>query len=91
MLVRIGIAAQILGVCTKTLRRWETQGKLLPASRTTGGHRWYDTAVLTDHQESPRRPSQLDGMVLPTERVIGYVRVSAAKQKDDLARQRRQV
>ncbi|MHA1733836.1 MAG: MerR family DNA-binding transcriptional regulator, partial [Promethearchaeota archaeon] len=43
MLVRIGVAAAILGVCTRTLRRWEASGKLLPACRTAGGHRRYET------------------------------------------------
>ncbi|MHA1733876.1 MAG: MerR family DNA-binding transcriptional regulator, partial [Promethearchaeota archaeon] len=46
MLVRIGVAAAILGVCTRTLRRWEAAGKLLPACRTAGGHRRYETTAL---------------------------------------------
>ena len=34
----IGIAAQILGVCIKTVRRWEKKKKI-KCFRTIGGHR----------------------------------------------------
>ncbi|MHA1168435.1 MAG: MerR family DNA-binding transcriptional regulator [Candidatus Hodarchaeales archaeon] len=37
MFVRRGVAAKILGVCTKTLRRWETRGIIIP-HRTAGKH-----------------------------------------------------
>ncbi|MHA1145609.1 MAG: MerR family DNA-binding transcriptional regulator [Candidatus Helarchaeota archaeon] len=30
-----------MGVCTKTLRRWESSGRFLPTFRTAGGHRHY--------------------------------------------------
>jgi putative resolvase len=36
MLVRIGIAAQILGVSTKPLRRWDKAGTFVPFHRTHG-------------------------------------------------------
>ncbi|MBD3230574.1 MAG: MerR family transcriptional regulator [Candidatus Lokiarchaeota archaeon] len=32
--LRIGVAAAILGVCIKTLRRWDKSGILKPAFRT---------------------------------------------------------
>lgn len=38
-------AAALLGVHPDTLRRWETEGKIVP-ERTTGGHRRYDLAKL---------------------------------------------
>ena len=38
--IKIGEAAKILGVSIKTLRRWETSGKLAPI-RTPGGTRLY--------------------------------------------------
>ena len=41
MRVRIGIAAELKGVSSSTLRRWEKEGKLLPVERTMGGHRRY--------------------------------------------------
>ncbi|MHA1313552.1 MAG: MerR family DNA-binding transcriptional regulator, partial [Candidatus Helarchaeota archaeon] len=43
---RIGEAASFLGVCTKTLRRWESSGRFLPTFRTAGGHRRYSRDAL---------------------------------------------
>ncbi|MCH7640750.1 MerR family DNA-binding transcriptional regulator, partial [Patescibacteria group bacterium] len=40
-------AAEILGVSTKTLRRWEEKGILLP-QRTSGGHRRYTLSSISD-------------------------------------------
>ena len=40
-LVRIGRAAEILGVGVETLRRWESEGRL-HATRSTGGQRMVD-------------------------------------------------
>ena len=37
----IGETAKLLGVSVSTLRRWECEGKLLPAYRTVGSHRRY--------------------------------------------------
>ena len=36
--VRIGIVASMMGVCTKTIRRWDASGKIT-CTRTLGGHR----------------------------------------------------
>ncbi|MFX0064141.1 MAG: MerR family DNA-binding transcriptional regulator [Candidatus Hermodarchaeota archaeon] len=58
-MVRIGIAAKLLGVCVKTLPRWEASGKLLPTLRTLGGHRRYETADLMELREKILRPSPL--------------------------------
>jgi predicted site-specific integrase-resolvase len=44
-LVGIGEAAKALGVSITTLRRWDAQGKLVPA-HTAGKHRRYDLAKL---------------------------------------------
>jgi len=41
MMISIKEASKILGVSTKTLRRWEKEGKIKP-SRTLGNHRRYD-------------------------------------------------
>ena len=38
-------AARKLGVSTKTLRRWEAEGKIKP-SHTLGGHRRYPSTLL---------------------------------------------
>ena len=40
-MISIKEAGKILGVSTKTLRRWEKEGKIKP-SRTLGNHRRYD-------------------------------------------------
>lgn len=92
MLVRVGVAAKLLGVCVKTLHRWEASGKLLPAYRTLGGHRRYETSDLRSRfggHEARTSERVVPGVV--TERVVGYVRVSSSKQKDDLERQYHQV
>ena len=34
-------AADIIGVTTQTMARYEKEGKLIPAHRTAGGHRRY--------------------------------------------------
>lgn len=70
----IGEAAKIKGVTTKTLRRWEAEGKLIP-ERTANGHRRYDMA-------------QLLGIKSELSYTIGYCRVSSHDQKEDLMRQR---
>ena len=43
--VRIGDAADLLGVSSDTVRRWVDEG-VLPARRTAGGHRLVDAAAL---------------------------------------------
>ena len=44
-LISISIAAEMLGVCSKTLRDWDKQGTLCPI-RTPGGHRRYSIAKI---------------------------------------------
>jgi putative resolvase len=72
--ITIGEAAKIKGVSTKTLRRWEAEGKLIP-ERTANGHRRYDMA-------------QLLGIKSELSYTIGYCRVSSHDQKEDLIRQK---
>ncbi|WP_139193062.1 MerR family transcriptional regulator, partial [Anaerobacillus alkalilacustris] len=40
-------AANILGVSSSTLRRWEKEGKIT-STRTSGGHRRYTTEDLSN-------------------------------------------
>ena len=84
MLVSISIAANIIGVCTKTLRRWEEKGILIP-NRTIGNHRRYDSEALYEfvktHKYSPKSRQK-------TNIAAVYARVSSHKQKKDLARQK---
>ena len=44
-MIRIGKAAELLGVTAQTLRNWEKSGKLLP-TRSKGGQRYYDSEEL---------------------------------------------
>ena len=66
-------AAELLGVSTKTLRRWESEGKL-QSERTSGGHRRYDIVQLLGIEHGKRK-------------TIGYARVANSDQKADLKRQ----
>ncbi|QSR85740.1 IS607 family transposase [Methylacidimicrobium sp. B4] len=78
-LVSIHEAAEFLGVCAQTLRRWEREGKLIPDERTTGRRRRYDLARL--------RPEQFHSAESERQ-TIAYARVSRPDQKDDLERQK---
>jgi putative resolvase len=73
-LVKIGKAAEMLGVEVQTLRRWEDSGELVPDRKSAGGTRYYDVAKLLG----------LGNEDMPT---IGYARVSSHDQKSDLVRQ----
>jgi predicted site-specific integrase-resolvase len=78
-MVGIQEAAEFLGVCPQTLRRWEREGRLLPDERTPGGRRRYDLTRL--------QPEQFRAQQTPR-RTIAYARVSSPDQKDDLERQK---
>lgn len=94
MYLRISLAAKSLGLCTKTLRRYDREKKLSPAYRTPGGHRRHYTATLKAFKEgkdgNPPKIEQRPKTEVP-ERVVGYIRVSAAKQRADLERQRKMI
>ena len=68
-----GEATRILGVCDRTLRYWEEQGKIT-AIRTAGGQRRYDITTYTTGTTGDRV-------------IILYARVSSTKQKEDRERQ----
>jgi putative resolvase len=72
-------ASDYFGVTPQTLRRWEKQGKLIPAKRTQGKQRRYDPAQL-----SPTKKQNFPIKELPT---VAYARVSSHDQKEDLQRQ----
>lgn len=73
-LVKIGKAAEMLGVEVQTLRAWEASGELIPDRRSKGGVRYYDVGKIMG----------LGNEDMPT---IGYARVSSHDQKNDLVRQ----
>ncbi|MEG4532658.1 IS607 family transposase [Microcoleus sp. D2_18a_D3] len=66
------IAVQRLGVCSKTLERWEKEGKI-KAYRTPSGQRRYDGDSVVN--------------IPSTKPTILYARVSSRSQKADLLRQ----
>ena len=76
--INISKAAEVLGVSTSTLRRWERDKKLVP-SRTKGLQRRYELSQLRPHQKRN---------VIQEKRTIAYARVSSNDQKKDLERQK---
>ncbi len=72
-IISIKEAAQTLGVTPKTLRRWESDGKITSV-RTEGNHRRYELSKLLNIKS---------GASL----TIAYARVSSHDQKEDLVRQ----
>ncbi len=72
-LLSIRQAAELLGVSTKTIRRWEQEGKIR-ATRTVGGHRRFNISELLG--------SHNDGQLTVT-----YVRVNQNQPQSDLTEQ----
>lgn len=70
--------ADKVGMSTSTLRRWESEGKLIP-NRTLGNQRDYDESHLIIAKRLKT------GKVAT--KVVIYCRVSSSGQKDDLASQ----
>ena len=89
----IKAASYLIGVCTKTLRRWDKAGWFLPAFRTAGTHRRYDRHVLLQFGQQKRASLPKRTLTTPSAayapRAVLYGRVSAARQNQsgDLARQ----
>lgn len=82
--VRIGIAASMLGVCTRTIRRWDAAEKI-SCTRTLGGHRRISLAIIEGQPTcmADRGPAHVPAGVAV------YCRVSSHEQKakGDLDRQ----
>ena len=72
-LIGVKEAAELLGVSTKTIRRWEEEGKIR-SIRTPGGHRRFTV-------------SDLLGNKTDASLTLAYARVSSHDQKKDLERQ----
>jgi len=68
--------AKKIGVSVKTLRRWDTVGKLI-AKRTLSNHRYYDDSDF----------HKLYGIQEEAKKIVVYCRVSSHRQKDDLKSQ----
>ncbi len=74
--ISIGEAAHVIGVSTKTLRRWADADKIKYERSPTGQRRFY----LADIKRiTPRDLNQIDERI-----TINYARVSSHDQKDDL-------
>jgi predicted site-specific integrase-resolvase len=73
--IKIGKAAEILGVSIQTLRRWEELGQLTPDRKSSGHTRYYDLDKLLGLKN------------IETDVTIAYARVSSHDQKQDLTRQ----
>ena len=69
--------AQLTHKTPQTLRNWEKRGVLIPHHKGLNGYRYYSDEQL--HQTL--------GIRQVPRIVIGYCRVSSAKQKDDLEHQ----
>lgn len=77
----IGKFAKLIGRTPQTLRDWDKKGVLKPAQVAQSGYRYYS-------QEQLNHFWGLKNLAETAEKkVIGYCRVSSAKQKDDLERQ----
>ena len=75
----IGQAAKWLGISAQTLRRWEREGRIEPAQRTSGGQRRYELSAIA-HEKRQSKPSN--------RKTVAYARVSSHDQKNDLERQK---
>ncbi|MEX2717994.1 MAG: IS607 family transposase [Candidatus Sigynarchaeota archaeon] len=73
---RGGIAAPMMGVCTRTIRRWDAAGKIT-CTRTPDGHRRISLIVIEGHQARDARTD--DGA--EQGRAAVYCRVSSHEQK----------
>lgn len=68
----------MIDVSAQTLRNWEKSGKLIPDYKTKSGYRYYSQSQIERLTSDNKKAERI---------VIGYCRVSSAKQKDDLERQ----
>lgn len=78
--INIKEAANLLGVSTTTLRRWEASGKL-SSERTVGNHRRYLYSAIKNFRNLKIKDK------MESKITIGYCRISSSDQKEDLNRQ----
>lgn len=80
-LYKVSKAAELLGVSCHILRQWDNEGKI-QAVRSPGGIRLFDISGINPNILAKSKAKNAKKVVL-------YSRVSSAKQKDDLERQRK--
>jgi len=85
----IGDAARLLGVCTKTLRRWDANGRLKPSHRTVGDHRRYSRMQVLVFLHDDANDLVPFGIRESMPGAAVYSRVSSSRQNKsgELARQ----
>ncbi|MDP4146211.1 MAG: IS607 family transposase [Bacillota bacterium] len=77
----IGEFAELIGKTEQTLRNWDKNGTLKPHHVAESGHRYYSVEQANHFLGLKNSGKKLN------RKVVGYCRVSSAKQKDDLERQ----
>lgn len=80
MYLRIGEAANLLGVSTSTVRLWEALGKIRSSFRTKGGHRRFLYKEIA---------AEINPTAQSNRKTLAYARVSCHDQKSDLERQKK--
>ncbi|MBB3206788.1 DNA-binding transcriptional MerR regulator [Rhodopirellula rubra] len=45
-MIRVGLAAEFLGVSAETLRNWDKSGRLVPTRNPVTGYRYYERQQL---------------------------------------------
>lgn len=75
----IGKFAKIIGVTTKTLRVWHSDGSFVPTKVTKGGTRYYGEEKINEYFGTSTKEKD--------KKIIIYSRVSNVGQKDDLKNQ----
>lgn len=78
-LLNIAKASEVLGVAKSTLRRWESEGKLIPDLKTQGNQRRYKLSSIIPHKKA---------YISCNKKTIAYARISSQDQKADLERQK---
>lgn len=85
----IGVAAALLGVCIKILRRWD-KSKKIKCVQTLGGHGRFPIQEIQNILKGKRDSgTNVTRITIPNNKCAIYGRVSSHKQKkrDDLSRQ----
>ncbi len=83
-MISVSKAAKMLSVTVKTMQRWEREGRLIPAARSSSNRRMYTEAQIQEFL-GLRRYGEAEKL----KRLVAYCRVSSAAQKPDLHNQRR--
>jgi putative resolvase len=79
LMYAIGEFSKKIGVTVQTLRDWDRKNKLKPSHISSGGHRYYSDEQLNEVLQIKKPKDRIN---------IGYIRVSAKHQTDDLERQK---